>query len=307
MPVALTFILTLTVVTAANAQLLGWRPTYDSDDPYQLPDAPLPATLPDLTHRGVAALAAFTFASVKLPLQLNGKAYERVGLTTEQIEVETALANRRWYAGISQAFAQGGTLSGDEGAALVSNPEIWGRALWASRAGLAYGGGFGLVLPIIDHEQQRGPSVKGTMRVVHPWDFPLFSGRALAFRPYIDVRVIDGPILLQLRQGMDVLRSFSDEEKISETTLTSRTTLYLGYRPFDSFGGGLELWEVYFVRAPGVADNQRAVFSVSPCLRWMTPVVQPAISGLFPIGTPLFNQAESYWALRLSLGLVLGF
>ena len=294
----------LLVASSANAQLLGWQPSYDPDDPYQLPDAPAPPTLPDLTHRGVAASLAFTFASVKPPLDADGNQPERVGVTIERLELESAVSNRRWYVGIEQEFAQGTTLSGDDGAALVSNPEIWGRALWASRAGLAYGGGLGFVAPLIDHDRQEGPSVKGTVRVVRPWDYPHFAGRVFAFRPYIDMRVIDGPITLQLRQGVDVLRKASDEAAIPDTTLTSRTTVYVGYRPFDAMGMGLELWEVYFIKAPGVADEQRAVFTVSPCIRWMTPVVQPAISGLFPIGRPLFDEATSYWAFRLTLGVV---
>ena len=302
---AIAISIALLATSHAHAQLLGWHPTYNPDDPYQLPDAPAPPTLPDLTHRALALSLALTFASVEPPLREDGTRPDRVGVGIGRIEAEMAVSNRRWYVGLAQELAGGRTLSGDSAANLISNPEIWGRALWASRAGLAYGGGLGFVPPLIAHDRVEGPSVKGTVRVVHPWDYPYYAGRVLAFRPFLDVRGIDGPITLQLRQGIDVLRSIGSETAIPETTLTSRTTVYMGYRPIDAMGVGLELWEVYFIKAAEVADEDRAVFSVSPCVRWMTPVVQPAVSGLFPIGRPLFNEAKDYWAVRLTLGIIL--
>ncbi|MDZ4063160.1 MAG: hypothetical protein U1E22_00665, partial [Coriobacteriia bacterium] len=289
------------VATRGWSQVSDWRPAFDPDDPYQLPDAPAPPTLPDLTHRGLAASLALIVGSIRP--EREGEEAERVGVTIESLDVEMAVSNRRWYVGFAQDFAQGSTLSGDEGAALVSNPEVWGRALWASQAGLAYGGGVGFVPPLIDHVRQPG-SVKGTVRVVQPWDYPRFAGRVFSFRPFVDVRMMDGPILFQLRQGIDVLRKASEEAAIPETTMTSRTTLYLGYRPIDALGLGMEVSEVYFIEAPGVEDEDRAVFSVSPGVRWMTPVLQPSVSGLFPIGRPLFGDASTYWGVRLTLGVV---
>lgn len=290
----------------AFAQGLDWKPSYDPDHPYQLPDAPAPPTLPDLTHRAVALSIEATVASVQPPADAQGATPDRVGVWIGRLEAEAALSNRRWYLGLAQEIARGQSSQADD-ATVIGNPEVWGRALWASRAGLAYGGGLGIVPPLVPQEahDEPAPSPRASVRVVRPWDYPHFAGRVVTFRPFVDVRVIDGRVLLQLRQGVDVVKKVASDDAIPDTTLTSRTMFYMGYRPVDPVGIGLELSEVYFIKAPGVTDEERAVFAVSPSIRWMSPVLQPAISGIFPFDRPLFGAARDYWAIRLTLGMVI--
>lgn len=293
--------------SAAVAQELPWKPTYDPAQAYQLPDAPAPATLPDLTHRAIALSIDVTGASVQPKPDPNGVLPSRMGVLIGRVEAEAALSNRRWYLGFAQEVARSQSRRLAEDVTVVSNPELWGRALWASQAGLAYGGGLGLVLPIVpqEHELEGKPSPRAAVRVVRPWDLPLFAGRVVTFRPFLDVRVIDGRLLLQLRQGLDVVKRLADDQSIPDTSLTSSTTLYMGYRPIDPLGVGLELSEVYFVKASGVPDDARAVFAISPGVRWMSRVLQPAVSGIFPFDRTLFGGARDYWAIRLTLGLIL--
>lgn len=292
------------VASTARAQLSGLGPSYDPNDPFLIPDAPAPPTIADLTHRAWALSVELTGASVQPLREPDGTQPPDVGVFIGRVEAEAAVASRRWYIGMAEQLAVGRALSGDASATLISNPEVWGRALWASRAGLAYGGGLGIVLPIVPQDAEEGLSVRNTVRVVRPWDYPQFAGRVFTFRPFIDVRSIDGPVMLQLRQGIDVVAQAGDTA-IPDTQLTSRTTFYIGYRPVEALGLGLELFEVYFIKAPGVPDDQRASFAVSPSVRWMTPVAQPALSFLAPVDEPLFHQAEGYWAVRLNVGLVL--
>ena len=101
--------------------------------------------------------------------------------------------------------------------AVAGNPELWGRALWASPAGLAYGGGLGLVLPVSSHGAA-ATEVAQTIRVLRPWDYVDFINDTFIFRPFIDVRDIDGRVIVQLRQGIDW--------DPSGTAITSRTTFY---------------------------------------------------------------------------------
>ena len=290
----------------ASAQFKGLKPTYNPDDPYQVPDAPAPPTLPDLTHRALALSLEVMSGSIRPYPKEDGTQANRIAVALGRLEAELAISNRRWYLGYAQELATGRVLSGDVSATVLSNPEFWGRALWASKAGLAYGGGIGFVPPLLrqdlDEDKQ---SVRANIRVLRPWDYPHFAGQSFAVRPFVDVRSLDGPIMLQLRQGLDILQQVSDEIGGPSTTFTSRTTFYIGYRPIDELGIGLELWEVYFIKSPEVSDDQRAVFAVSPSIRWMTRVVQPAMSMMFPVDRPLFNSAKDYWALRLTVGLVL--
>ena len=83
--------------------------------------------------------------------------------------------------------------------------------------------------------------------------------------------------------------------------LTARTTLYLGYRALETIGVGLEVWEVYQLTAD-VPDDERAAFAISPSIRFLFPRVQPALSLLLPIATPLRGDVESYYAVRLQVG-----
>jgi hypothetical protein len=132
---------------------------------------------------------------------------------------------------------------------------------------------------------------------VRPWDYVEFTNDDIVLRPFIDVRDIDGKVILQLRQGIDWVRS--------DASLTSRTTFYIGYRPAELFGIGLEAWEVYLVRAANPKDDGRAAYAVSPSVRFMTRVVQPALSFLLPIDRPLFDAVQSFWAVRLSVSVII--
>ncbi len=297
----------LLVSSSARAQLLGGlAPSYNPDDPTQLPDAPAPPTLPDLTHRAIALSLETTLANVKPNREPSGAQPSRVGVWIERLEAEMAVSNRRWYLGLAQEVA-GGRVPLTGAGVVMSNPELWGRALWASRVGLAWGGGLGLVPPIVRHApDSEGADVQSLVRIVRPWDYPHFADRTLTFRPYVDVRDIDGAVMLQFRQGIDVaLATNQQPSQTPGTNVTSRTIFYMGFRPIDQLGLGLEVSETYFIKAADVADDQRAVFAVSPSVRWMGEVIQPAVSMIFPIDKPLFHSAQSYWAARLTFALIL--
>jgi hypothetical protein len=267
----------------------------DSTDPYALPDATAPPTLPDLTHRAIAGSMESVFASIRGNPRPDGSEPGRYFGWTERLEVEQAVSMRRWYVGVSEQFALGKT-DNDKFLMVAGNPEIWGRALWASQAGLAYGGGLGAVLPAVHHDAE-GTRVAEAIRALRPWDYVDFVNDDFIFRPFIDVRDIDGKVMLQLRQGIDWDRYNS--------SLTSRTTFYVGYRPTELFGLGLEAWEVYLIQAPLRKDDGHAAYAVSPSVRFMTRVLQPAVSFLVPIDRTLFGAIEDFWAVRLSVQAVL--
>ena len=196
--------------------------------------------------------------------------------------------------GVAEQLALG---KGNQDFLLVaSNPEVWGRALWASQVGLAYGGGLGVVPPGIRHGGE-GQAVAQSIRVVRPWDYVAFGNDSLILRPFIDVRDIDGPVILQLRQGIDW--------NLATNELTSRTTFYVGYRPNEFVGLGLEAWEVYVIQAMQKKDEGSAAYAVSPSIRFMTRVLQPAVSFLMPIDRALFGAVDNFWAVRLSLNVIL--
>ena len=287
--------------------LLGEDPTH----PYALPDAPAPPTLPDLTHRALAISFENAFASLKMTTPAGQSGPGRTFAWLERLEIEHALAIRRWYLGVAHEMAAGTDPETGRFAVVSGHPEVWGRAVWASRAGLAYGGGLGLVVPVANRSTlSSAHAVALRVRGVRPWDHLDFASETFTLRPFIDVRDIDGPVILQLRQGIDWARPGT-----ASTELASRTTIYIGYRPTELVGLGLEAWEEYVIRAPlpeddllrtpNVRDDARAAYALSPSVRFMTRALQPAISFLFPIDRPLFGELDGYWAFRLSLDVVL--
>jgi hypothetical protein len=132
----------------------------------------------------------------------------------------------------------------------------------------------------------------------------------LTLRPWIDIRHVVWRFIFQLRQGLDVeiaARDLNPYEHRAE--YVARTTLYAGFRLAKPIGVGLELWEVYQISAdlcgakhPCFDDDKRAAFSISPSVRLLLGRVEPALSLLFPMATPLRGEAASYWAARLNVG-----
>ncbi|HEU4405098.1 MAG TPA: hypothetical protein VFS43_07385 [Polyangiaceae bacterium] len=286
-----------------RTQFEGW---FDPRDPALLPDAFAPPSLPDLTHRGAWFNLESSVASIRPRAQEGGAIRSRAGVWLLRGEAETELIRRTWYAGLATEAAYGESFVKGEARGVVAGyPELWTRAVWASRAGLAYGGGVSVVLPVFKRTQgEAAGRIAEAVRVVRPWTFATYAENTITVRPYLDARVIDGPVTLQLRQAFD-LQGLVAEVEVPRAGVVSLTTLFFGYRPWKPIGIGLELWEVYFLNASNIPDERRAVFAVSPALRYIGRRLQPAISAIVPFERPLFDRASSYWALRASIGLVL--
>lgn len=290
---------------AAASSLFVWALTMPSfaqaeapRDAFELPDLPASPTLPDLTHRALAVSFDMTVASVQPSVADSASRPPRALGWLERLEIEQALGSRRWHLGAAIGFAVG-----DAPARLaVSQPEAWGRAVWASRAGLAYGGGLGLVLPSFRYsESTREALIEGYIRVVRPWDYTSFLDKAFTFRPFVDMRIVDGPVLLQLRQGIDWAMPTGH---LDDPLIASRTTLHVGYRVTERVQLGLEASEVYFIRAHNVNDEDRATFTMSPSIRLMMARVQPLLSAILPLDQTVLGTADSFWAVRAQIAFV---
>ena len=299
---ATTFLALATAATGARADDDMKVGAY-TVDPHAIPEYPAPPSIPDLTHRGLWVGLEQNFASVKPNPSPDGSQPRAFGWLT-RVEGELAVVSQRWYVGLAGEVAWGKAPGGDSGRFLLGYPELWTRAVWASRAGLTYGGGLSLVAPVFHRSPDSNAAVVAEgVRVVRPWDFAAFADNTFTAMPFLDARVVDGRVTFQLRQGLG-FQDLVASTRLPHANLTSRTTLFLGYRPIDELGLGLELWEVYFISSD-VPDNQRAVFAISPSIRLVTRAFQPAFSILVPFDRPLFDRVESYWAARLTLAAVI--
>ncbi len=280
-------------------------------------DAEGPPPAPGLSHRGFALDVEYTIASARptdvVPLEPSraGRAYGYSG----RIAAEWAVAERRWYVGIASELGAarvppGSAPGSGAQAAVFGNPEIWTRGLWTSRVGLAAGGGLGVVLPLPRSFDPGEVEAVRTVRVARPWSDALFQDRALTARPFLDIRHVVGPVVLQLRQGLDVsvrLRPLAERENRVE--LAALASVYAGVRVARPVVLGLELDEVYQLTAdvatptcPEPCDRFRVQFTLAPSVRLEWRNVTPTFSMLFPLSSPLRSEVESYVAARFHLG-----
>jgi hypothetical protein len=266
-------------------------------------DAPAPPTLPALTRRDPIVTFEYTAAAIA-PERTSGASGKSAYAWFSHSEVELPLVPRKWFVGAAHDLAAA-SVPGVESSMFLGSPEVWGRGVWSSVRGLSSGGGFGVVLPLPREISPQHEKVLKTARVVRPWDEAYFSDFTLTFRPWFDMRHITGPFIFQFRQGIDwslVLREPEGGEHVAD--IRARAAFYFGYRASTAVGLGLELWEVYQL-TEGLDDGERAAFAISPSIRFILPRVQPAVSVLLPIATPLRGDVVSYYAARLNVGFTL--
>jgi hypothetical protein len=274
----------------------GARATSPFEDPYDLPDAPRSLSLPELTHPDFEWTSTTSLGSIAGPAR-------KVPETLERLGAEFPLGSRRrWYAGAAYEVAYGSPLTEDAGATIVGgNPEVYIRTVWASRTGIAFGGGLGLLLPFASYARAgQGADVASAATSLQPWDAAYFRVGAFTARPYFDVRDLIGPVVIQFRQSFDWSM---DTKDLGNRNWSAASTLYFGWLATPILGVGLEATEYYLIDAD-VPDDRRAKTIVTPHIRFFTPGIQPAIGVFAGFGSPLDPAAGSVWGARFALTFV---
>ncbi|HLK36775.1 MAG TPA: hypothetical protein VKU41_08495 [Polyangiaceae bacterium] len=266
------------------------------DDPYDVPAAPRPPTLPELTHREIEGTLEETAGAI-LPNPGGQIAHAFV----QRLAIEVPLGLRRWFLGAGYEVAGGG---GSNAFRVVGgNLEIQGRTLWATRTGLAFGGGLGLVLPTASFDEN-GLTSEAALNAatLRPWDVAFFVPDSVGFRPVVDVRAVDGAFVAQFRQGLELM---VPPGAPSNRRIYATTGVYFGWWVTREVAGGLEAFEAYVIDAPNVRDGERAAVVISPSVRLALPWVQPAVSIFTNIGTPLQGASDRIWGFRVAFTVLL--
>jgi hypothetical protein len=267
------------------------------DDPYDIPSAPRPPTLPELTHSDLTATLETTAGAIRA---------NAGGATThgyvQRLGIEVPVALRRWFVGLDYEVAAG---DADGAFRLVEgNLQLQGRTVWATRTGLAFGGGFALGLPTAT-ASSTDPTAAGVVALhaasLRPWDVSFFEIDSWGLRPFVDVRALDGPLVVQFRQGIDLMVSTGS---YNTQALFGTAGVFFGWQATPSVAAGLEAFEAYAITVAGVSDGARSTVIVSPDVRLVLPWVEPAISAFTTIGTPLQGASQQVWGFRLALTLV---
>jgi hypothetical protein len=283
------------LVIAASASVAP-RARADSSepDPYAVPAAPRPPTLPELTHSETEGTLEATAGAI-LPNSGQGGGFTHAYV--QRLNVEVPVGLRRWYVGAEYELAAA------DGRAVSGNLEIGGRTLWATRTGLAFGGGLSLVVPTAVFDTN-GAAANTALDAasLRPWDVSFFTPSSLGAHPFIDVRAVDGKFVAQFRQALDVL------DTGGQLAIYATVGLYLGLWATAHVAAGLEAFEAYAISVEKdgkpIDDGSRAAVVVSPNVRLVLPWVEPAISAFTNIGTPLQGASNRIWGFKFAFTLV---
>jgi hypothetical protein len=284
---------------AALLASLAWpraaRADSPMNDPYDLPDAPRSLSLPELTHPDVEWTTTTTIGKVTTPSRAATEVLERLG-------VELPLGHRRWFFGAAYEAAYGAPLTTTQApTGAGGDVEAYVRTVWATRTGLAFGGGLGFLPPIatFDHGTRREDVATSAASLV-PTDAAYFASGVFTLRAFVDVRDLFGPFVIQFRE------SFESATQVHDTTdhaLAAASTLYAGWLATPLVGLGVEANE-YYPLDSGISDASRGKVVLAASARFVGRELQPAIGVFTGLGSPLAWWADSVWGARLSLTLV---
>ncbi len=295
------------VAGRAGADPTAPPPPREFVDPYDLPDAPRPPTLPELTHPDVELTGESTIGFLHPSADAQtGVRPPNVGAYVQRFSLEWPLGIRRFFVGGTYELAAGAPPGGGTFKFIGGNADVHARTVWATSTGLAFGGGVGVTIPIPNFNPGSDAArISTAAATIRPWDEAFFQPGYLTFRPFFDVRDVDGPLVLQLREGLDFQLN---TENWPGFQVVAVLAAYIGYRVLRTLGVGVEAFELYYLPKGGpVPDDRRAVFAIAPSIRLMTPYVQPALSFVTNIGKPLYapvGAVDSWWALRLAATVV---
>ncbi len=245
-------------------------------------DAVRSPTQNDLTHDVPELTVESTLASVTYnDAALQGTTYVRV----ERVAFEAPFkifGAKNWYAGIAYDAALG---HDDDGAPrfVSGNPEIWGRGVWTSQYGLSFGGGFSFVVPTGSYSSTDAAATTAFAAIAaRGWDRALFDPNNATLRPFLDVRLVTGPITVQYRQSLEIATDFGDVA----FRFAAVGTLTFGVRFSPLVSATADVIE-YYRLDPGLDDDARPYFAVGAHVLLDTKFFRPSIGIMTNIGSPL--------------------
>ncbi len=253
--------------------------------------------MPEVTHPDGEVTLEQTTGSVS-PRGNNDLGHVPVQVT--RIAAEQPLVSRLVFAGAAYEAAYGGPTSPQASKWIGGNFELYGRAVWATRTGLAFGAGLGAMLPTAAFD--RGSSVNDLANAaiaLRPWDYAFFAQGNFAVRPFIDIRYMLGPVIFQAREIMD---GTFDLEAQRDFEVDIISTFYVAVRPRPDIALGVELGELYRVSTTvPIPDGDRGSAMVAPTFRLILPRLQPALAFMTNVDDPYYAGANRIWAVKSTL------
>lgn len=320
------------LVTAWSGEARAQGPAADVDPPH----VPAPLILPEPLHDRTDV--ALTWSVGRGAANAAGRT--NAALAFARFFFEGNFIPRRLYGGVTYDFAAALPPDGgpqlDDGTAparpegvktAFGNVEPHVRAVFPLTSELTFGFILGGVIPTASIARN-GPAPAAMLAAssMEPTDYIHFVPGHFAVRPALDVRLMQGPFVFQVRDGFDVM---IDDAGIQKTRTAGRLLAHAGIAPTSSFEVSIEATQIYFfftetpttppdpslpadVRAEierknaiieryRISDDHRTAFTIGPSLRLAFDDVELGAAVVTNLGSPLSPVLDSFLAGRLSV------
>jgi hypothetical protein len=259
------------------------------------PRLPSPFVLPELSHPSWDLAVGWLVGAGASAHE--GRTPPALGLGRATVEGDV-LFQRRLYVGATLPIASALAPDGASGAKTVAgNLEAHVRVVFPLPSWLAFGAVLGVVAPTARFGRETGASAAATAAAsLEPTDGVHFAVDAFALRPAMDVRVISGPVVVQARQGLDVVLDTSTGRAVS----IGRFLGHIGLRVKRDLELSVEATQAYFFDER-VSDAHRTAMTIGPGARLSLGAVDIGAAVVSSVFDPLSRDLDRFVAARFSL------
>lgn len=265
-------------------------------DELAAPRLPTPFTLPELSHPDFDASLDWTVGTATPENPSRGPS--TISLVRASGEARLGPL-RRVYIGATLPLAAALPIEGTGASrALLGNPEGHIRVVFPMPSWLAFGAAFGATVPTASFTLQSGSEQAALAAAsLEPTELVQLSPGTVALRPSIDARLLRGPFVLQVRDGVDLV--VDSVGGLGARTL-GRVLGHAGLLVTQDLEVSIEASQVYFF-ATEVPDDRRAALTIGPGVRWSLGDVDVGLGGVTNLLAPLASGMDRFVAVRASL------
>ncbi len=279
----------------------------DASSELVAPRLPTPFMLPELAHPRVDGWVSWTLGSVLARTATSNDV--AVGLVRAGGEAHVFLF-RRFYIGAELPIALGRPVEGarELGGApaaagsrvLAGNLEAHARIVFPMPSWLAFGLLLGVSVPTATFDRN-GPA-QATARAaaaLSPTEVVGFLPGRLTYRPALDVRILRGPFVVQLRQGIDIVQDVSTGGATTQGRILAHAGVLVS-RDVELVIEGQQLYR--FGTGPDiVSDRRRSAVVAGPGARVSLGRFDVGGMLLSSVADPLGTEMESVLAVQASV------
>ena len=266
-----------------------------SVDDLSAPRLPPPFVLPELSHPSWD-IALGWLLGVASPARAE-RTSPVLGLARVTAEGDVFFP-RRFYLGLTVPFASALAPDGTSGAKTVlGNVEAHVRVVFPLPTWLAFGAVLGVVVPTSRYDHGSGAEAASMIAAsLEPTDAVHFAPDTFALRPAMDVRVLRGPFVVQVRQGVDVVLDTAGGRAVT----VGRFLGHGGLRLKRDVEVSIEATQSYTFD-DRISDQRRSAITIGPGARLSLGAVDVGAAVLANVFEPLSREIDRFFALRLSL------